>query len=165
MCGDLEEDDSLEGDLYQRFLLRSRALVARRSAGGDPLHAYLDELFVDLLRRCVDDTTDSAPGDRYRLVSMQSVALARLAGFLAGHGALRDDPLRRLMEAAMLGYGEAEAPLSHHDHDHGHGHDHDHEHGHDHSPGAHGGHDGGAHDDTHDGAHEHGHSHSHASGR
>ena len=39
----------------------------------------------------------------------QPVVFARLAGFLAAHMSLGEDPLRRVMEALMLGYSEAEA--------------------------------------------------------
>jgi hypothetical protein len=55
---------------------------------------------------------------------------ARLAGFLAAHAALNEDPLRKVIEALMLGYAEAEKIEPHHGHDHEHEH-HGH-HGHDH---------------------------------
>lgn len=132
MCGDLEEEDAFEGDLYQRFLVHSRAMLAKASMGGDDLSRYLDELFNDLLVRCVKDAEQVAAPNAYRQVAMQSLVLARLAGFLAGHVALNEDPLRKLMEAVMLGYGEADAPLvhGHHGHSHSHDHGHGHEHGH-----------------------------------
>jgi hypothetical protein len=38
----------------------------------------------------------------------QPVVFARLAGFLAALMSRREDPLRRVMEALMLGYSEAE---------------------------------------------------------
>ena len=122
MCGDLEEEDRLEGDLDQRFLVHSQAMLAKAPAGGDDLNRYLDSLFNDLLKRCVKDAEQVASPNAYRQVAMQSLVLARLAGFLAGHVALNEDPMRKLMEAMMLGYAEAEAPPAH-DH-HGHGHDH-----------------------------------------
>ena len=130
MCGDLDEEDQFEGDLYQRFLVHSQAMLAKASAGGDDLNRYLDELFNDLLKRCVNDAEQVASPNAYRQVAMQSLVLARLAGFLAGHVALNEDPLRKLMEAVMLGYGEAESPPArdHHGHDHGHSRDHDHDH-------------------------------------
>ena len=53
MCGDLEEEDRLEGDLYRRFLVHSRAMVERPHAAGE-LNRYLDGLFKDLLQRCVN---------------------------------------------------------------------------------------------------------------
>jgi hypothetical protein len=136
MCGDLEEDDRFEGDLYQRFLVHSRTLLERAPAANGELSAYLDGLFADLLKRCVDDAETVASPKAYRQVAMQSLVLARLAGFLAGHVALNEDPLRKLMEAVMLGYGEAESmpARGRHDHDHQHDDDHDashpHHHGH-----------------------------------
>ena len=128
MCGDVEEDGSFETDLFNRLVLRSQALVRQGAAAGDPLNAYLDRLFADVLTRCIDDAKRWPSSDAYRLMTMQSVVLARLAGFLAGHGSLNEDPLRKLLEATMLGYGEAEAPLDLHGHDHDHEHGHDHEH-------------------------------------
>ena len=129
MCGDLEEEDRLEGDLYQRFLVQSRALLDQPLAAGD-MNRYLDGLFQSVLKRCVDDAEQVASPNSYKQLAMQSLVLARLAGFLAGHVALNEDPLRKLMEAVMLGYGEAESPPArdHHGHDHGHSRDHDHDH-------------------------------------
>ena len=128
MCGDLDEEDPFQGDLYQRFLVHSQAMLAKAPAGGDDLNRYLDALFNDLLKRCVNDAEQVASPNAYRQVAMQSLVLARLAGFLAGHVALNEDPLRKLMEAVMLGYGEAESPPvhEHHGHEHSHGRDHDH---------------------------------------
>ena len=130
MCGDLEEADPFEGDLYQRFLVHSQAMLAKSPAGGDDLNRYLDALFNGLLERCVKDAEQVASPDAYRHVAMQSLVLARLAGFLAGHVALNEDPLRKLMEAVMLGYGEAESPPvpGHHGHEHSHEHGHEHRH-------------------------------------
>ena len=140
MCGDLEEEDKLEGDLYQRFLAHSRAMLEQPLAGGD-MNRYLDGLFQSLLKRCVDDAEQVASPNGYKQLAMQSLVLARLAGFLAGHVALNEDPMRKVMEALMLGYQEAEAPpeRDHHGHGHGHGdgdgdgHGHGHAHPHDHS--------------------------------
>jgi hypothetical protein len=128
MCGDLEEEDRVEGDLYQRFLVQSRAMLERAPASGD-MNRYLDGLFNAVLKRCVNDAEQVASPDAYRQIAMQSLVLARLAGFLAGHVALNEDPMRKVLEAVMLGYQEAEAPPAR-DH-HGHGHDHGDEHDHD----------------------------------
>ena len=133
MCGDLEEEDRLEGDLYQRFLVHSRAMLERPLAAAGPgsdINRYLDELFNAVLRRCVQDAEGVASPNAYQQVAMQSLVLARLAGFLAGHVALNEDPMRKMLEAMMLGYQEAEsAPeRDHHGDDDGHDHDHDHDH-------------------------------------
>lgn len=130
MCGELEEETRYEDDLVQRFLVHSRRATAGGPQGSGDLNSYLDGLFGELLQRCVRDTQAADPADAYRRMAMQSLVLARLAGFLAGHVALNEDPLRKVMEALMLGYAEAEATAP--GHDHGHGHDHDHGHGHQH---------------------------------
>ena len=88
MCGDLEEEDRLEGDLFQRFLVQSRAMLERPPTGRDDLNRYLDGLFNDLLQRCVKDSEPVASPNAYRQLAMQSLVLARLSGFLAGHVAL-----------------------------------------------------------------------------
>jgi hypothetical protein len=131
MCGDLEEEGGLEAGLLQRFLQDGHALLARPAAGdgAGELNRYLDGLFADLLRRCMADAQASPAG--YRQLAMQSLVLARVAGFLAGHVALQEDPLRQLMEALMLGYSEAETAAP----SHGHGHEDDHHHGHEHGQG------------------------------
>ena len=132
MCGDLDEEDRFESDLVQRFRVQSQALLDQPPVAGSDLNRYLDGLFHDLLQRCVDDAEQAAPGAAYRRVAMQSLVLARLAGLLAGHVALNEDPMRKLMEATMLGYGEADAPPARHHHGHEHDHPHEHEHGHEH---------------------------------
>ena len=130
MCGDLEEEDQLEGDLYQRFLVHSRAMLDRPPSGGD-MNRYLDELFNAVLKRCVADAEQVANPNAYKQLAMQSLVMARLAGFLAGHVALNEDPMRKLLEAVMLGYQEAESPPARDHHGHGHVHDHGDEHHHD----------------------------------
>ena len=133
MCGDFDEDDRGEGDLHRRFVAHARALAARaRARPGDDLNGYLDQLFGELLERCLDDTDLSSAPRAYERMAMQSLVLGRLAGFLAGHVALDEDPMRKLLEAVMLGYGEAEATAHGEDHHHGgdghHHHDHHHPH-------------------------------------
>jgi hypothetical protein len=57
----------------------------------------------------VGDSTEAGEGQAYERLAAQPVVFARLAGFLAGHLALHEDPLRKVMEALMEGYAEAEA--------------------------------------------------------
>jgi hypothetical protein len=58
---------------------------------------------------------------------MEPLVYARVAGFMAAHQPIEDDPLRRLIEALMTGYAEGEeaAAVAQH-HDHGHSHEHTH---------------------------------------
>ena len=126
MCGD--DDDSgpsrLEELLYDRYLVHARSLLAqaeRRGAGNDDVIAAIDKLFTDALTRSVKDVEGVDDEKRYDLLSMQPLAFARLAGFLAAHLSLQEDPLRKVMEALMHGYAEAERIQPDHGHDHGDG--------------------------------------------
>ena len=134
MCGDMDDDESeIEERLYARFRAHAQALLAQ-PAPSEPadLNQYLDKLFSDGLSRAARDGEQAEAAQRYERFAMQPLVFARLAGFLAGHLALSEDPLRKVIEAMMMGYGEAEA-LDHaqaNDHDHHHGdvpaHDHHH---------------------------------------
>jgi len=137
MCGDLEEgNERFEDQLYARFRLNAGELLRghRQGDAAEDLNAYMDRLFADALGRAARDSGGAeAP---YELLRLQPLVFARLAGFLAAHVSLQEDPLRKVMEAMMHGYTEAE----HIERDH-HGHDHEHDHGHEHGHGHHHGHD------------------------
>jgi len=134
MCGDLDEDASeIEERLYERFRAHAMALLNQQgSAPAQPadLNQYLDKLFSDGLSRSLRDGEQAEAAQRYDRLRMQPLVFARLAGFLAAHASLSEDPLRKVIEALMMGYGEAEAMDRGHDHSHHHGdvpaHDHHH---------------------------------------
>ena len=138
MCGDLEEEQRFEEHLYGRFRLHARELLRGRSTAearpsAKDLNTYMDRLFADALSRCTRDGEQAEDGDAYRLLAAQPLVFARLAGFLAAHVSLQEDPLRKVMEALMHGYAEAEhIEPDHHGHDHDHDHDPHHDHGHHH---------------------------------
>ena len=60
----------------------------------------------------------------YERLCMEPLVYARLAGFMAAHQPLEDDPMRRLIDAVMTGYDEGEAIMS--ENAHGHSHEHTH---------------------------------------
>jgi hypothetical protein len=133
MCGELDEEggpNQLEDALYNAFQVHTRALLAKserlQKQQRDPLIEKIDKLFVDALSRAARDGENADPAERYQLMAMQPLVFARLAGFMAAHCALQEDPLRKVMEALMHGYAEAERIRP----DHGHDHDHDGAHGH-----------------------------------
>ena len=130
MCGDMDDDESeSEERLYARFRAHAQTLLAD-PAPQEPadLNQYLDKLFSDALSRSVRDGEQAEAGQRPERLAAQPLVFARLAGFLAGHLSPSEDPLRQVIEALMLGYGEAEAMDHDHDHEHDHGHVHDHHH-------------------------------------
>ncbi|MGE3646516.1 MAG: hypothetical protein AB7F96_21930 [Beijerinckiaceae bacterium] len=139
MCGDFEEDSKLEDVLYDRYQAHAKRLLERQagqSAPEDGVVAAIDALFTAALGRAVKDTEGATDTDRYEMLSMQPLVFARLAGYLAGHLALQEDPLHKVMDALMHGYREAGEAQRNHDHDHHHDndHSHDHSHGHGHHP-------------------------------
>jgi len=148
MCGDVEDDapSPAEERLYTMFLSHARALLARygnvpKEPGAD-LNAYMDKLFADALSRAARDAEGTDEERRYERLAAQPLVFARLAGFLAAHLSLQEDPLRKVIEALMLGYQEGEEmTAADHAHGHTHDHDHDHGHGHDHHHGPGHGHD------------------------
>jgi hypothetical protein len=115
MCGEIEEDgpSDVEQRLHDRFINHARNLLAQyaKAPEKDPgdLNAYMDKLFSDGLSRAARDADGAPDAQHYERLASQPLVFARLAGFLAAHMSLGEDPLRRVMEALMLGYSEAEA--------------------------------------------------------
>jgi hypothetical protein len=133
MCGDLEEQTAQDQaeQFYARFVAHAHSFLTglkRTAKSGDPVHAHLDRLFREYLSAAMDPNRAPDEMSGYQRLTMEPLVFARLAGFIAAHAPLSEDPLRRIMEAMMLGYSEGEIELSH-----GHDHDHDdpfHSHGH-----------------------------------
>jgi len=132
MCGDIEDDESLAEEYYARFVDHTRRFLATSKVEGreraDPLYTHLETLFRSTLSAAAELDTAAEEVSGYERLSMEPLVYARLAGFMAAHQPLQDDPLRRLIEALMTGYEEGEAINSGQDHHHAHGHGHDHTH-------------------------------------
>jgi hypothetical protein len=129
MCGDLDEDDGFGAALYARFRSRAQALLGQcKASDAKSVNAALDRLFKDCMTRAVRDQESLEESGRYELLSAQPLVFARLAGFFAAHTSPQEDPLRKVIEALMHGYAEADSLRPHrgHGHDHDHGHDHHH---------------------------------------
>ena len=135
MCGELEEEggpDQLAASRYEAHVHSLLASLKLKAKHSDPIHGHLDRLFRGLLVDSVDERKAPRDMDPFQRLSMEPLVFARLAGFMAAHLPLSEDPLRRIIEAVMLGYSEGEIAVPDHDHDHFHGHDHGHDHGHSH---------------------------------
>jgi hypothetical protein len=121
MCGDDDESGEIEERLYARFVAHAKTLLGQHAPrGGDDPYAYMDKLFADALSRCARDAGEADGGERATRLAAQPRVLARLAGFLASHLPADEDPLRQVIDALMLGYGEAERLDQAHDHGHEH---------------------------------------------
>jgi hypothetical protein len=122
MCGDLEEADEDTTRLYGAFRHAAQRMTAELTAKGASraslhtpdgeipnraLYAYMDGLFAETLQACLDDAGQVDEAQRARVLSSQAVVMARLAGFLAGHLDLREDPMRMASSALLSGYDAA----------------------------------------------------------
>src|SRR5262249_16506310 len=126
MCGEMEEENSREEEAYARFVAHAHSMIASMKAAAkgkklDPLHAYLDAMFRNSLLTAADHNRTPDDIDHYQRLTMEPLVFGGLAGFIAAHLALEDDPLRRVIEALMMGYAEGEIALPEHDHEHPHG--------------------------------------------
>lgn len=131
MCGDLENDESLAEEFYAQFVEHARVFLSKLPAPSghgdeDVLYAYLDALFRSALDAAADPDEAPASVGGYERLRMEPLVYARLAGFMAAHQPLDEDPLRRVIEALMTGYAEGEEMISereretvgHHGHTH-----------------------------------------------
>jgi hypothetical protein len=121
MCGDLDEDNERDQKLFARLLKHAKAVLAQHGAhtSEGELDRYLDTLFSDLLSRGLRDLEQVDGTERTDRFAMQPLVFARLAGFLAAHLPASEDPQRRVIEALMLGYSEAEQMEQGSGHPHG----------------------------------------------
>ena len=135
MCGELEEEEQQAQEVFARFVAHAHSLLHRlkhqKPAGGG-LNTHLDDLFRNLLLTSADHLRTPEGVEDYDRLAMEPLVFARLAGFMAAHLPLHEDPLRRVIEALMTGYAEGEIAVPTHDHDHDHDHEHGHGHGHSH---------------------------------
>jgi hypothetical protein len=133
MCGDLEEGNPLDDEIFAWLLNHARRLGAAPGAGGETgfpgaagRNAYMDGLFRAALAGALTDAGAAPEGERSDAIAAQALVFARLAGFLAGHLPPEADMFRATIEALMHGHGEPDrlAETRGHHHDRHHGHDH-----------------------------------------
>lgn len=141
MCGEIDEQVMVGQDLLEQARVMSGMLGVRAgkaSAGTEPQGlaeaegraAYMDRIFSDALASALSDMGAAAEEEVVDVVASQAIALARLAGFMAGQLPPEADLFRAVIEAVAAGHAEpgrlAEAHRRKHDHHHGSGHDHHH---------------------------------------
>jgi len=133
MCGDIDDDSGLDGELLARLTAHAKKYdaVAGNRAGAKEFDfsaeaersQYMSALFRDGLSRALSDASAAPGGAHTDSIACQAIVFARLAGFLAGHIPPGADMFRTVVDALMDGHKEpAEfAERQHHDH-HVHGH-------------------------------------------
>lgn len=143
MCGEIDEQVLVGQDLMEHLRVIARTLHLPedvRDDGGAPRGlaepegraAYMEATFRAGLARAMGDIARADEGERVDALASQAIALARLAGFLAGQLPPEADLFRATIEALTTGHSEpremAEDLLRHQQDHHHHDHHHHHEH-------------------------------------
>jgi hypothetical protein len=116
MCGDDDDLNQVDEDLYNRFLNKANKLgVSPEVRDGittldlnDPgtRSKYMEDLFKAGLTRAVNDADGQKSGDRMDIVAGQAIVFARLAGLLAGQFPPESDLFHTVVSALMDGHKE-----------------------------------------------------------
>ena len=116
MCGEIDERDRVDEELFDRFLeLASRYGVSTGVGAPDRTlelkgeaerRAYMDSLFKDGLRQALSDGVNLPEGERMDALAGQAIVFARLAGFLAGMFPPEADQFRTVVAALTQGHSE-----------------------------------------------------------
>lgn len=141
MCGELDDEVHLNAEIHNRLTILSRKLgVSAGPAPGAPgplassadRAAYMQRRFEAGLMQALDDVAGAAEAEKIDAIAAQAIALARLAGFLAGQLPPDADLFRGVIEAVTDGHAEPRrlsdrlraAMQDHHHHGDGHHHHH-----------------------------------------
>ncbi len=140
MCGEIDEQAAIGQDLLEQMRVMARELGVEPGIGGDGggpkglaeaegRAAYMEHTFRSGLGRALAQVAAAEEDEAVDALASQAIALARLAGFLAGQLPPEADLYRAVIEAVSAGHNEPReiAEAHHRAHDHHH-HDHDHHH-------------------------------------
>lgn len=116
MCGEIDENLLVNQELLERFALMANML---RGAPKDGLveapkdldkvegrAAYMEAIFQQGLNRAVTDAHAASDDEVIDAIASQAIALARLAGFIAGQLPPDADLFRAVIEAVTAGQSE-----------------------------------------------------------
>ena len=138
MCGEIDEQVVVGQDLRARLngLTSGMDLPKPSGCGENPVNladaagrgAYMERIFSAGLARSLEDIERATDDESVDALAAQAIALARLAGFLAGQLPPEADLFRALIEAVSAGHAEPQerALAIRRAHDHEHAHDHHH---------------------------------------
>ncbi len=117
MCGEIDEQVQIGRELLDRFraLAKGMGLPAPEASGDGPRGlaeaegraAYMEEVFRAGLARAEAEIARAEEDEAVDALAAQAIALARLAGFLAGQLPPEADLFRAVIEAATTGCAEA----------------------------------------------------------
>lgn len=134
MCGDFDEHERIDEELFERFVEQLQNYGVRPVAGNSGAApqldseteraAYMETLFLAGLTRCVNDAANLPYGERMDALAGQAIVFARLAGVLAGQFPPEADLFRMITGAMLDGHEERAQFPDGHDRDHHHSHSH-----------------------------------------
>lgn len=116
MCGDFDELERIDDELFERFVERTQryGVVPGASANGAPRQLdsesvradYMEQLFAAGLTRCLNDAANLPHGERMDALAGQAIVFARLAGFLTAQFPPEADLFRTVTGAVIDGHSE-----------------------------------------------------------
>lgn len=116
MCGDFDEQETLDEELFQQFIERAGHLGVTPATASTRTPArldseevraeYLNGLFRAGLARCLNDAAGLPQGDRMDALAGQAIVFARLAGFLAAQFPPEADRFRTVISAVVDAHGQ-----------------------------------------------------------
>lgn len=141
MCGEIDEQVLIGQELMDRARALSKKLGLPEAApGGDGPEdlaeaegraAYMERVFRSALARALEDVSRADEDETVDALAAQAIALARVAGVLAGQLPAEADLYRAIIESATAGHAEARGIAEAMNESHGHHHHHhSHDHGH-----------------------------------
>jgi hypothetical protein len=136
MCGEIDEQVLIGQEMLDRAQAMAKRLGVAAAVGtgeaprglAEPegRAAYMERVFREGLSRALYDIARAEEDEKIDALAAQSIAFARLAGFLAGQLPPEADLYRAVIEAATDGHAEpremVESERHHHHHDHNHHH-------------------------------------------
>lgn len=116
MCGDFDDQERIDEELFERFveLTQRLGVVPGTGADGGPTELdseevrreYMEQLFKAGLTRCVNDAGGLPHGERMDAIAGQALVFARLAGFLSAQFPPEADLFRMVTGAVVDGHKE-----------------------------------------------------------
>ena len=136
MCGEIDEQVLVGQELHDRARLLARKMNLPDPGAGqgtapaglaeaEGRAAYMEAVFRDALARALADVSRAEDDEAVDALAAQAIALARVAGFLAGQLPPEADLFRAVIEAVAAGSAESRDMAEAHEHHH---HDHHHHH-------------------------------------
>ncbi len=116
MCGDFNEQEQVDDELFERFmeLTKRFGVLPEADPNGGPSQLdsedarkeYMEDLFKAGLTRCINDAAGLPNGERMDAVAGQAIVFARLAGFLSAQFPPEADLFRTVTGAVFDGHSE-----------------------------------------------------------